>query len=380
MKRSSSRLAPLWLWLRRYWYPLLIVAMLFFQFTRLLLNSVTLEEWLAWGVISAAGVVSIRLRLVGLLVACGIFSVLVVSPINVAFSMDFIFFAVGYLCADYPAVWGISAGLLLGLATAFGSYPMDRSLYTAGMLSLLYAVPVAVGLIIANYRRLYESERVRSRLQLARQSQDFATEVHDSISHVLVQISILSEAKLWNDAQGQQDCLEQINGLSARGLREMRDLVKELQSRSQKWTLPAGGEKAPQMRETTADACVNTDFGSILQEFADALQRAGFTLELQIQGYTEIVPPSKTPVLTDCLREVSTNIMKYADATQPVVLLLRINANRVHLYCANEVKGEDKVFPSSGQGLVGIKRRVKSLGGQVKTGLDDATWSITVDI
>ncbi|MCI6583932.1 MAG: histidine kinase [Mobiluncus porci] len=351
-----------------------------YQFVRLLLVGPVLANWIAWLFILVAEAASVWFRREGLLAVCAVAAVLAVSPVTFTSFADISLFAIGYLCATTPAWIGIGAGAVTALSLIYGFYLAEEDFNNSFGAILYGVIPIAVGLTIAYNRRLLEMEQVRRRLQLAQQSQDFATEVHDSISHVLVQISILSEAKLSTVAQDQADHLEQINGLSARGLREMRDLVKELQSRSQQWALLAGGEKAPQMIEDTADACVNSDFGSVLQEFSDALQRAGFTLELQIQGDTESVPPSTATVLADCLREISTNIMKYADATQPVALLLRINASRVRLYCANEVKDGGANFPSSGHGLVGIKRRVESLGGQVETALDDATWSITIGV
>ncbi len=366
--------------LRRMWYPIIIAFILLLEFMRLLETHTPLEEWVVWAAIAAAGIVSIRFRVGGLLALCGVFLAVTVSPISASCGIELTFFAVGYLCATAPIFLGVGAAVVLGVATGYGSYLVDSTWDSAIYMSISFLVPVAVGLAIANYRHLYEAEQAKSHLELVRQSQNLSIKVHDSISHVLVQISILSGAESSNDKEPTLNHLQQINELAARGLREMRSLVNELQSQAQQSSEPAGARDYLGGTQEELESSRNAELGVALQDLAVALQRAGFELELQIQGDTGLISDSKSAVLSDCLREITTNILKHGIASQPVVLLLWISEGRVKLFCANEAKARGRDFPSSGLGLKGIRHRVEARGGRMETSLDSGTWSITVEV
>lgn len=384
MKWQEPPKSLAWLkrWLKRYWYPLVVLTIELMQFIRLFHADTTAIQWAMWAAVLIPALLSIRFRHMGLLIACGVYAVLVASPASVSFSSDFIWFAVGYLCATSPAFLGISAGVLVGIASTWGVLLAAESFFTALYVLILDMVPIAIGLSIASYRRLYEAERENRRLQLMAQSQVFATKVHDSVSHALVQISILSsphtgEAKFTGDKQ-----LHRIHELSARGLREMRDLVQELQLQSQHLS------ESPTEPKISADNSWNAtpapksgaDLDNALQEFADALQRSGFTFDLQIRGNLKEISDTKALVLRECLREMSTNVLKYADSSRPVILLLRVVSGTLHLYSANQISPKDSNFPSTKQGLVGIRHRIQALGGTVTTNKDDTNWYIAVTI
>lgn len=252
----------------------------------------------------------------------------------------------------------------------------------AVLVGVIVAVVVAVALSVANYRRLYREERMKHRLELAAQSQDLATKVHDSVSHALVQISILSDTKPGAPDTTDSGDLRQIHELSAQGLSEIRDLVQELQRQSQQWSGDGDLGKMPtgtSCHETT-EATQQTDFAQTLQEFVDSLQRSDFTFDLQIRGNLAEIPSAKAVVLGECLREVGTNALKHADPSHPVILLLRIESGSIHLYCANQVSPQAPEFPSANQGLVGIRQRVEAHGGTVNTDMEDGTWSLTITL
>ncbi|WP_278971721.1 sensor histidine kinase [Mobiluncus mulieris] len=375
-RKQSRCLAWLKRWAKRYWYPLVVVGIELMQFIRLLRADTTVMQWTMWVAVLVPALLSIRFRHMGLLIACGVYAVLVASPAPVSFSSDFIWFAVGYLCATSPAFLGVSVGVLVGIASAWGMLLADESFFTALYAFILDMVPIAIGLSVASYRHLYEVEQENRRLQLAAQSQVFATKVHDSVSHALVQISILSSPRTGKTEVVGDEQLRRIHELSARGLREMRDLVQEMQLQSKQWSGDSAVSKIA-VRTSRGDiptSIAGADLEDALQEFADTLQRSGFELNLQLRGNLEEVSDTKTLVLRDCLREMATNALKYADPNYPVILLLRTTSERIYLYSANQINPKDMGFPSTNQGLVGIRHRVEALGGTVTTNTDNTSW------
>lgn len=333
-----------------------------------------------WLAVLVPALVSIFFRRSGLVSVCVVYMVLAISPTVVSFSSDFIWFAVGYLCATSPALLGVGVGILVGISSAWGMLLAGESLFTALYVSILDIVPVAIGLSIASYRRLYNVERENRRLQLVAQSQVFATKVHDSISHALVQISILSSPRASGTEIDGDEQLRRIHELSARGLREMRDMVQELQLQSKQWSEGSAVSKfaVGASRDDIQASLAGADLEDALQDFTDALRSSGFTVDLQIGGRLEDVSASKALILRDCLREMATNALKYADSNHSVILLLRATSGTLRLYSANQISPRDSGFPSTSQGLVGIRHRVEALGGSVITNTDDTTWYIAV--
>ncbi|MCU9968984.1 sensor histidine kinase [Mobiluncus mulieris] len=381
-RKQSRCLAWLKHWLKRYWYPLVVVGIELMQLMNLLYKDTSMIQWITWVAILIPALASIRFRHMGLVTVCVVYMGLAVSPVPVSFSIEFIWFAVGYLCATSPAVMGISAGTLVIAASAWGMVLADEPFFTALYASSFDVVPIVVGLSIANYRRLYEVERENRRLQLAAQSQVFATKVHDSVSHALVQISILSSPRTDKTEVVGDEQLRRIHELSARGLREMRDLVQELQLQSKQWSGDSAVSKIA-VRTSRGDiptSIAGADLEDALQEFADTLQRSGFELNLQLRGNLEEVSDTKTLVLRDCLREMATNALKYANPNYPVILLLRTTSERIYLYSANQINPKDMGFPSTNQGLVGIRHRVEAFGGTVTTNIDDTSWIISLTL
>lgn len=381
-RKQSRCLAWLKHWLKRYWYPLVVVGIELMQFIRLLRADTTVMQWTMWVAVLVPALLSIRFRHMGLLVVCGLYAVLVASPETVSFSSDFIWFAVGYLCATSPAFLGVSVGVLVGIASAWGMLLADESFFTALYVFILDMVPIAIGLSVASYRRLYEVEQENRRLQLAAQSQIFATKVHDSVSHALVQISILSSPPTGKTEVVGDEQLHWIHELSAQGLREMRDLVQELQLQSRQLS-ESPTEPKMSVDDYWSDASeliTRANLDNSLQEFADALQRSGFKLDLQIRGSLEEISDTKALVLRECLREMTTNALKHANPKHLVILLLRVASGTIHLYSANQISPQDIDFPSTSQGLVGIRHRVKAIGGNVTTSIDDNTWIISITI
>lgn len=166
-RKQSRCLAWLKRWAKRYWYPLVVVGIELMQFIRLLRADTTVMQWTMWVAVLVPALLSIRFRHMGLLIACGVYAVLVASPAPVSFSSDFIWFAVGYLCATSPAFLGASVGVLVGVFSAWGMMLAGEPLFVVFYTSAFDVIPIAIGFSIASYRRLYEVERENRRLQLA---------------------------------------------------------------------------------------------------------------------------------------------------------------------------------------------------------------------
>lgn len=113
-------------------------------------------------------------------------------------------------------------------------------------------------------------------------------------------------------------------------------------------------------------------------EQSSALLRA-LGADVRVQCEAVEVSESVTETLGWILRELATNVVRHSVATWCVVDL-RADGRMVILRVANNQPRRRSFGEKSGRGLIGVRERVASLGGEVKLGLHGGVHEVEISI
>jgi signal transduction histidine kinase len=181
-----------------------------------------------------------------------------------------------------------------------------------------------------------------------------AREMHDVVSHSLAAIVMQSSGArnvLDRDPDRVRDSLGAIERSARQGLEEMRRLLGLLGEEDE-------GSLQPQPGLARLDDLV-----------AD-VRATGPDVTLQVHGEVSDLPPAVDVSAYRVLQEALTNVMKHAHAAH-----VRVDVRRLGDCLELEVVDDGTAEPDelgalagSGRGLVGMRERVRVLGGSVETG------------
>lgn len=195
-------------------------------------------------------------------------------------------------------------------------------------------------LAISNQRLAIEQERNR-----------IAQEVHDTAGHTLTMINSLmklsrieyekSPCKVSGGSSNPDslpDYLKQAQELAQKGIRDLRCSINNLRQ--------------------AAD-------GRLITQGILKLARSVKEIEVavEIQGEDQQEYAYLSPVVYECAREAVTNCLKYSQATH-LDLMLKFSDRFLHLYIFDNGKGCKEI--TEGNGIRGIRERVKKAGGEVR--------------
>ncbi|MFV0374553.1 sensor histidine kinase [Microbacterium sp.] len=243
---------------------------------------------------------------------------------------------------------------------------------------------------------LARSERDAQKVRQLRQKQtqirnqeriQLAHELHDIVAHDMTIIAMQAQrAEIVNNPDTTAQILESIGGSASQALQDLRSLVTLLKTDEQNHQ-PAGD--GTETREHAADLLgvpqrsgeTITAAGLLhdIRNVADALERAGFRLQLDVEGSLATVPTSVRHVVRRTVREMGTNILKHGDINAPARLRLVIADDHVALSTVNGTSAAAPVA-SSQTGLEAMRARCEVFGGRVHTESTAGTWSTTMTI
>lgn len=264
---------------------------------------------------------------------------------------------------------------ILAVACALGSTllraPNEPALTVmdSAVIAVMIMLLVAWGLYIGSRRELLASWRSRAKVAEAEQEARvqhariaergrIAREMHDVLAHRISTIHMYAGALAFRDdlpPEQVRDAVQTIEGLSAKALTELRDLLGVMREG------PGDAEpESPQARAVDIDGLVE--------------ENRGYGMKLR---YTRDIDFGELPdglgrALYRCVQEGLTNARKHAPATAVEV---RISGSPeqggVDLVVSNPMPiGESRaVVPESGFGLVGLAERVELRGGRQSTHL-----------
>ena len=186
--------------------------------------------------------------------------------------------------------------------------------------------------LLATRERLAESARLEERLRIAR-------ELHDAMGHHLAGLSLNLEAV--GQRQGSSPPLETARSLTRRLLDDLESLVDAL-----------GCER-------------DLDLARALDSLARDIPRPRVHVSAPDLAISD---PQRAHALWRCCQEIVTNAVKHADA-ENLWIAIRLGDGRIELTARDD--GNGCAQPTSGQGLEGMRERLRELGGVLELTTDE---------
>jgi signal transduction histidine kinase len=259
--------------------------------------------------------------------------------------------AVAALIAAFAALTGLGLAAeygLLGALPLAALYAATNVFFAAYVYAARRAVEararseaLASDLQEAN-RRLVESSRQAERLGAARERQQLARDLHDSVTQTLFSMTLTAQSALLlleRDPDQVPAQLDQIDELAHAALEEMADLK-------------AGAGPATAVAGGLA--------GALRQLCAEREQRDGLAVGVEVDG-DDPLPEEDQRALLRIAQEGLNNVVKHAGVAEAVVLL------RLRRPLRLEVRDEGRGFDpqadaGSGLGLAGMQERASERG------------------
>lgn len=250
------------------------------------------------------------------------------------------------------ARWGTRRGLIAGTALLVSTWTL--TLLAGQMAQLSDAIGGGVVLLfpgVVGVAVRFRSEAEARSLSQARllERERLARELHDSVAHHLVAITVQAQAARAIMAKRPDDAataLSAIEDESKRTLSELRALVGSLRDDGEPELAPAGRL---------------TDLPLLAQRTLEP------TVDVQLEGNLEGLPPAVERAVFRLAQESITNALKHArNATRVTV---RIVAQGPSILLSARDDGEATTTPRrAGFGLVGMAERAALLGGTFEAG------------
>lgn len=193
-----------------------------------------------------------------------------------------------------------------------------------------------------------------------RERQRIAREVHDVIAHTMtVTLMHLQAARraLTEDRDGARETLEEAEALTRRSLADIRRTVGLLR---------AEGD--------TPETRALPDAGDI-PTLVDSYRAAGIVINDDVDIELGALGPAASVTLYRLVQEALANAASHAE-TATVDLRVHADDDQVVLEVVNPVSSEVPTSEGGGLGLVGMRERVRHLGGEMTAGLAAGRWRV----
>lgn len=217
---------------------------------------------------------------------------------------------------------------------------------------LTAATPILGGLAVSQARRLRRARHdrlaalnreraARQREEKEKERQQLATEIHDSLGHLLTLLVLHANAlAVTTTDDNTRGAAAQISRLGTDGLTELRHLLELLGSTDD----PA----PPQLDELVGEA-----------------RAAGQDVQLTVEGDLAALSPTPARTVRQVVREGLTNARRHALGARVQVEIVVTDAAEV-VVCNGP--GEPGAGRGSGLGLANLRRRVALLDGDLRNG------------
>src|SRR5215218_7570815 len=279
-------------------------------------------------------------------------------------------------------VLGMAASFLLGNVRDAFEVPLGLAVVLGGAVTVVYNIPdhsgselVFIPLLfgicwLAGYAfreraeqaeaaavRAAQAERERDaamRVAVAEERARIARELHDVVAHA-VSVMVLQVGavrhQLPDTLDEDRDALQDVERAGRTALAEMRRLLSAMRRDEDELEL------APQPGVDGLDALV------------EEVGRAGLPAELHVKGERRALPAGIDLSVYRIAQEGLTNALKHAHASHAEVAL-RYEPGEVRIEIRDDGDGPSTA-DGLGQGLVGIRERVKIYGGDMSAGAAD---------
>lgn len=260
-------------------------------------------------------------------------------------------------------VWAIGAGVVVFSVSMFfrvlDGTPIRLLIgyETVSNLALI-AMAIALGastrmhrLRTAQQQRINEltadraADQAQLRIQVERER--LSRDLHDTVGHTMSVISLqagVAEEAIGSDDQAAIEAVRRIRETSGRTLTDVRSLVRLLRS------------DQDQDDHSLAE----------LDQLLDTVRGAGIDVTTRRSGDPVELPRTVDSVGYRVVQEALTNIVRHSGARHADVTI-RLTDGRLELIITDDGNGPDDE-QTPGQGLIGMRERVRMLGGTVHTG------------
>jgi signal transduction histidine kinase len=225
-------------------------------------------------------------------------------------------------------------------------------------LSLLLLLPLSLGFLARLYRRNREASQREAALERAAAEQDaaqvvltershIARDLHDVVAHAVNLMVIQAETGPDLIARGDKDVLAGFQRIGDAGRRALGELDRMLSA-----LRDAEGVPDPELTPQPGL--------SDLQRLVKDVAHDGLTVELDVQGATELAPTGHQLAAYRLVQEALTNVVRHAEATK-VAVTLEIQAEELSVEVSDNGHGFDPEVARTGgrHGLAGMRERVR---------------------
>jgi signal transduction histidine kinase len=275
-------------------------------------------------------------------------------------------FSVGLYARALPVA---IAGLAIGVATpvVFFNSPIYESTGPAAtnlaILTFFIAGAWTAGLLL--HRRAEQaSQAIATSGELARTAVSeerarIARELHDVIAHSVSVIAVqagAAEQQIEADPDQAREHLSAVRRTAREAMTEMRRLLGVLREDEPSYVPQPGISRLP--------------------DLLDEARGAGLEVELTEEGPRPRLSPGLDLTVYRLTQEALTNVRKHA-GSGPATVSLRYGSREIALDVSNRVDGTPS--PSAGgQGLVGMRERVRLFGGDFDAAREDGAFHVRV--
>lgn len=268
------------------------------------------------------------------------------------------------------AASAVMPALLIAL-TGVGD-PLDMLVYGMSMWSGLagilgIAVKAQRDVIAAAHERTRQAEASReeeAHRRVVEERLRIARELHDIVAHHVAVISVQAGVAghlLRTDPDGATEAIEHVRRSSKTVLKEVPGLLGLLRTD----TGPLEVSSTPRLDE--------------LPGLIDHARQFGLDVVLHMSGAPVTLRPAVELAAYRVLQEALTNAGRYSDGT--VVVRVDFHPADLTLEVRNTRAQRPHPATSGGHGLIGIRERVASVGGEVTAGPDAAgTWMVRASL
>lgn len=263
--------------------------------------------------------------------------------------------------------WGTGRAMLGGAAIVLVSVFTPLVFAAPAAVDLIggLAVVVTTGTLGVAFRwragaRARELERMRllEREQLAR-------DLHDTVAHHVSAIAIQAQAGTAvaaSDPDAAAEVLRVIEGEASRTLDEMRSMVRVLR-RDERGERGDAAELLPSPGLADVQRLAGTD-------------AAGLTVDVQVAGDADAIPPAVGAAVFRLAQEAVTNARRHARNASRVDVRVLVDPAGIRLDVRDDGEPAASVVP--GYGLTGMAERATLLGGTCEAGpTPSGGWAVT---
>lgn len=275
----------------------------------------------------------------------------------------------GILLANYQQAVVLGFSALLFFFDGLGKQEFINWLIgSIGFYLIFFLFPLALRLTWEQKQTtVQEYDRYRQEAEETKRA--LARELHDTLARHISVTGLATQQGL--EAQTLADknkALGTIEESSHKTLVDLRLLIRATR----------GDQNLTQLPETSA---ATLNLKENLAQARQALQQRGFTLDEKISIKTADLPEGIQPTFHKLIQEIRYNAEKYATPGSTITIRAKPSLTGVTVTTSNPVKAHKPTKKQgTGYGLVGISERIRALGGTIRYGEKDGTWSLTIHL